>query len=60
PYRKKPLTANEAIEVLEKGAGSQFEPRLVELFIPGIREMLRSKRELYIKEINKTVPLPAV
>ncbi len=37
PYRKA-LTVEEAVAELEKGAGSQFDPSLVEIFIQQIRD----------------------
>lgn len=33
PYRKQPLTRNQAVARLRAGAGTQFDPQLVDLFI---------------------------
>ena len=38
PYRKA-LTEAEALEELSRGAGTQFDPRMVELFVKQIRSL---------------------
>lgn len=59
PYRKKPLGVKEATGMLKKEAGRQFDPHLVDMFVSNIKEILEAKRELYIRELGKTVVLPS-
>jgi len=35
-YRKKPLTKAEAIEEIKKCSGSQFDPKIVKIFLKTI------------------------
>lgn len=49
PY-KKPWTVAEAADEIRRGAGSHFEPRLVELFEKILPEILRIKGEWDLKE----------
>ena len=33
PYRKKPLTKQEAVKELKSNSGTQFDPKIVEIFL---------------------------
>lgn len=37
PYRKTPLTKEEALKILEEGKNSQFDPKLVDLFLEVVK-----------------------
>ncbi|MCQ4575208.1 MAG: diguanylate cyclase [Candidatus Brocadiales bacterium] len=58
PYRKKPLTAREALEEIERIGGKQIDPTLVAPFVKGIKELLSKEKKIYLKDLNKTVLLP--
>jgi len=46
PYRKEPLTEQQAIEELRKNSGSQFDPKVVEAFLK-VLEREKEKNERY-------------
>jgi HD-GYP domain-containing protein (c-di-GMP phosphodiesterase class II) len=37
-YRKTPLTKEEAIEEIKKNSGTQFDPKVVEVFLEILKE----------------------
>jgi len=46
PYRKEPLTEQQAIEELRRNSGSQFDPKVVEAFLK-VLEREKEKKEKY-------------
>ena len=46
PYRKKPLTEQQAMEELKRNSGSQFDPKVVEAFLK-VLEREKEKKERY-------------
>ena len=56
PYRKA-LSVETAVAELKKCAGTQFDPKLVKVFIDSLPEIL-SARQIYLEGLRKTVELP--
>lgn len=56
PYRKA-LPVETAVAELKKCAGTQFDPKLVKVFIDSLPEIL-STRQIYLEGLRKTVALP--
>src|SRR3990167_497288 len=56
PYRKA-LPVETAVVELKKCAGTQFDPKLVKVFIDSLPEIL-SARQIYLEGLRKTVELP--
>ncbi|MFN3466285.1 MAG: HD-GYP domain-containing protein [Candidatus Brocadiales bacterium] len=56
PYRKA-LPVETAVEEIKNHADTQFDPRLVDLFIDSLPDIL-STRQIYLEGLNKTVELP--
>lgn len=56
PYRKA-LPVETAVEELKDHAGTQFDPKLVDLFINSLPDIL-STRQIYLEGLRKTVELP--
>ncbi|HHT9154978.1 MAG TPA: bifunctional diguanylate cyclase/phosphohydrolase [Candidatus Tripitaka sp. YC43] len=56
PYRKA-LPVETAVAELKKCAGTQFDPKLVKVFIDSLPEIL-SARQIYLEGLKKTVALP--
>ena len=56
PYRKA-LPVETAVAELKKCAGTQFDPKLVKVFLDSLPEIL-STRQIYLEGLRKTVALP--
>lgn len=56
PYRKA-LPVETAVAELKKCAGTQFDPKLVKVFLDSLPEIL-SARQIYLEGLRKTVALP--
>ncbi len=57
PYRKA-LPVEVAVEELKRHAGTQFDPKLVDIFINSLPEILGNNRQVHLEGLNKTVNLP--
>ncbi|MDO8136363.1 MAG: hypothetical protein Q6354_01875, partial [Candidatus Brocadiales bacterium] len=56
PYRKT-MASEAAFEKLRAGAGTQFDPNLIEPFIKAIKKLLSTTRRIYIPQLNKMVDI---
>lgn len=59
PY-KRPWTEEAAIDLLRQGAGSQFDPRLIDVFLANLEELRRIRREVLQEDIETVVDRPPV